>query len=132
MFNWQNTGRQKQLFEDGAAQTEGREAQQVGLCPMGCGAVETPQHYLQCHILHDAKIINRDFAGVSKWMKKTRTHPELQVIIEKSLIQWMTSGIPIETWELQETKYREDLETAIQNQNFIGWDNMMKGRIAQE
>ena len=44
----------------------------------------------------------------------------------------MNSGIPIDIWELQETKYRGDLEKAIQAQNFIGWNNMLKGRIARE
>ena len=92
MFNWQNTGYQKQLFEEGEARTEDRAAQQVNLCHMGCGVAEMPQHYLQCSVLHTAKIITRDFAGVSRWMKKNNTYPELQIIIEKSLTQWMTSA----------------------------------------
>ena len=126
MFNWQNTGDQKQLFEDGLARTENRAAHQVNLCPMGCGEVETPQHYLQCSVLHKAKIIIRGFAGVSKWMKKTNTCTEMQIIIEKSLTHWMISRESIEIWELQETKYQEELEQAIQAQNFIGWHNMLK------
>ena len=36
----------------------------------------------------------------------------------------------IEVWELQDSEYRDDLEDAIQAQNFIGWNNMLKGRIA--
>ena len=28
--------------------------------------------------------------------------------------------------------YRDRMETAIQNQNFIGWDNMLKGRITND
>ena len=37
VFNWQNTGRQKQLFELGRAAREDREPQDVGQCRMGCG-----------------------------------------------------------------------------------------------
>ena len=32
--------------------------------------------------------------------------------------------------DLQETTYQEELEIAIQAQNYIGWDNFLKGRIA--
>ena len=70
IFNWQNTGHQKQLFEDSQAESEGREPAWVGLCPMGCGEVETPKHFLQCTVLHNAKIMSRDLAGVRKWTKQ--------------------------------------------------------------
>ena len=44
----------------------------------------------------------------------------------------MEYGMHIEIWELEDMQYREALETAIQAQNFIGWSNMSKGRIAWE
>ena len=74
IFNWQNTGRQKQLFENSQASFENREEQDVGRCPMGCGQHEDLQHYLQCTKLHDARAINRSFGGLKKWMKKVHTH----------------------------------------------------------
>ena len=40
IFNWQNTGRQKQLFENSQAALEDRVARDVGRCPMGCGQHE--------------------------------------------------------------------------------------------
>ena len=86
VFNWQNTGRQKQLFEEAQARTEQRNSCNVASCPMGCGHTEYPQHYLQCPILHKAKVIPRDFAAVTKWMEKTHTHVEMKIIIEKSLL----------------------------------------------
>ena len=46
VFNWQNTGRQKQLFELGRAARKEREPQDVGQCPMGCSEHEDSQHYL--------------------------------------------------------------------------------------
>ena len=131
VFNWQNTGRQKQLFEDAQAMTEERDSSNVVLCPMGCGQPELPQHYLQCPILHNARVITRDLAAVTKWMEKNNTLTEMRIIIGKSLLHWMQYGTNIEFWELEDTPYKADLEDAIQAQNFIGWDNMMKGRLAQ-
>ena len=132
IFNWQKTGLQKQLFEDGQAQADGRAAECVGMCPMGSGECEILQHFLHCKVLHDTKIITRDFEGVQKWMKKKNTCPKLSIIIEKSLIHWMRTGMQIEMWKLQDTQYREDLESTIQAQHFIGWSDMLKGRIALE
>ena len=97
---------------------------------MGCGHHENPQHYLQCQVLHKAKLLTRDFTEVSKWMKKKHMCPEMRIIIEKSLLHWMEYGTHIEIWELEDMQYREALETVIQAQNFIGWTNMLKGRIA--
>ena len=65
-------------------------------------------------------------------MKKSNTLPELKIIIEKSLTQWMSRGTNIEMWELQDTPHREELENAIQAQIFIGWQNTLKGHIAQD
>ena len=62
-------------------------------------------------------------------MKKKHTHPELRIVLAKGLLHWMEFGTHIEIWELDESPYREELEQAIQAQNFIGWDNMLKGRI---
>ena len=98
---------------------------------MGCGHEEYPQHYLQCPVLHKAKMILRDMAEVKKWMDKTKTLTEMKIIIEKSLLHWMEYRTNIEVWTLEDTQYREDLEAAIQAQNFIGWGNMLKGQIAQ-
>ena len=91
---------------------------------------EYPQHYLQCPVLHKSKLITRDFAAVRAWMEKQNTSPELRIIIAKGLVHWMEYGTNIEIWELEDTPYKEELEHAIQAQNFIGWDNMLKGRLA--
>ena len=132
VFNWQNTGRQKEHFEDAQAKTEDRQAENVAKCPMGCRMYEHSQHYLQCQVLHDAKVMTRDFQSVGKWMHKTHTCPELKIVLEKSLLHWMTTDTHIELWELEDTPYRELLERAIQAQNFIGWLNMLKGQIAKD
>lgn len=99
---------------------------------MGCGDHETMKHFLQYQVLHTAKMITRDFEGIKKWFQNQQKYPELKIIIEKSLLHWMERGKTIEIWELQDSSYREALEHAIQAQNFIGWLNMLKGRIAQE
>ena len=130
IFNWQNTGRQKQLFEESQALTEDRQSTCVGMCPMNCGEFETPQHFLQCRVLHEAAVTQRDFHSVRKWLQKQKTHEEMRIVLEKGMLHWMRTGEHIEIWDLQDTEYRNDLKQAIQAQNFIGWHNMLKGRIA--
>ena len=39
------------------------------------------QHFLRYPVLHDTQAITRDFAAVTKWMKKVKTVPELRIII---------------------------------------------------
>ena len=46
VFNWQNTGRQKQHFENSAARGEDRQPETVNACPLGCGCQEDSQYYL--------------------------------------------------------------------------------------
>ena len=83
-------------------------------------------------MLHKAKLLTRDFAAVRTWMKKKHTLPEIQNILAKGLMHLMEYGTPIAIWELADTQYKEDLENAIQAQNFIGWDNLLKGQIARD
>ena len=130
IFNWQNTGRQKQLFENSQAMQENREARDVGRCPMGCGQHEDLQHYLKCPKLRDARAIDRSFGHLQKWMKKTNTHPEMEIILIVGLQHWTTHHYPKEIWELTDSPDRAKLEEAIYEQNQIGWGNVFKGRIS--
>ena len=79
MFNWQNTGRQKQHFEDSLARQEDRLPEAVSLCPLGCNQYECSQHFLVCPILHGAQIVMRDLEAVQKWMTAKNTLDELQI-----------------------------------------------------
>ena len=130
VFNWQNTGRQKQLFENSQALIERRILQDVGTCPMGCGQHEDSQHYLRCPKLHDARAIDSGFGRLQKWMKKADTHPEMRVILTVGLQHWTTHQIPKEIWDLTDSQDRDLLEDATYEQNQIGWGNMFKGRIS--
>ena len=130
IFNWQNTGRQKQLFEDGRAMQEERNPQIVGTCPMGCGEHEDSQHYLRCTKLQDSKAIDQSFGEVRNWMRKHHTHKELEIILLTGLRHWTTHCTPKETWDLDNGPYREKFEEAIFDQNQIGWGNAFKGRIS--
>ena len=75
MFDWQNTGEQKQRFEDSAAQTEDRKSSQVNLCPLKCGCTETAQHFLKCQVIQNAKIMDQCLTSLHRWFSKHRTHP---------------------------------------------------------
>ena len=118
------------LFTESQVLAEDRQVEDVAACPMGCGDHEHSQHYLQCSVLHEAKLLTRDFHKVGKWMDKHHTCPEMKIILEKCLLHWMTKDEHIEIWDLAETPYKAALENAIQAQNFIGRSNMLKGRIA--
>ena len=130
IFNWQHTGRQKQLFENSQALQENHEARDVGQCPMGCGQHEDSQHYLKCTKLHGAQATDRSFGHLLKWMKKTNTHPKMEIILIVSLRHWTTHQYPKEIWELTDSPDRDKLEEAIYEQNQIGWGNVFKGRIS--
>ena len=130
IFNWQNTGRQKQLFEQSNAAIERRAPENVGRCPMGCGQHEDSQHYLRCKKLHDTRAMDCSFGQLQKWMKKAHTHPEMEVILIVGLKHWTEHQYPKEIWELTDSPVRDKLEEAIQEQNQIGWGNVFKGRIS--
>ena len=130
IFNWQNTGRQKQLFEHSQALAENRDARDVGTCPMGCGQHEDSQHYLRCPILHDARAINCSFGALQKWMKKMDTHTEMEIVLLTGLRHWTPHHHPKDIWELTDSPERDNLVEAIYEQISIGWGNIFKGRIS--
>ena len=130
VFNWQNTGRQKQLFENGRATQEDRAPIDVGKCPMGCGEHEDSQHYLRCIKPQDVRAIDQSFGMLQKWMRKVDTYSEIEVIFLVGLRHWTTHNTHKEVWELDHGLYRSKLEEAIFDQNQIGWGNAFKGRIS--
>ena len=130
VFDWQNTGRQKQKFEESKARGEDRRPETVNVCPLGCGCQETSQHYLRCRVLRDARIINHDLSALSKWLRKQNTLPELIAIFMRGLTNWIETGETQEIWEVDDSPYRDDLIEAIAEQNAIGWHNALKGRLS--
>ena len=130
IFNWQNTGRQKQHFENSQAMREDREARDVGRCPMGCGQHEDSQHYLRCTKLRDARAIDQSFGQLQQWMKTVQTAPEIEVIFMIGLRHWIEHNTQKEVWDLDNGPYRQQLEEAISDQNHIGWGNAFKGRLS--
>ena len=99
MFDWQNTGEQKQRFEQSAAQSEDREVNQVNLCPLQCGCQETAQHFLKCTVLHNSKITDHCFMSLHRWFVKTKTHPVIQKLIMLAITAW-----------IDDMEMREDIE----------------------
>ena len=130
IFNWQNTGRQKQLFEQSQAVRKERDARDVGRCPMGCGQHEDSQHYLKCTKLRDATAIDQSFGMLQKWLKKVNTAPEIEVIFMIGLKHWIVYDTQKDIWDLDNGPFRQQLEEAISDQNQIGWGNAFKGRIS--
>ena len=131
MFDWQNTGAQKQRFERSLASQEDRPEEQVNLYPLNCGCTETAQHFLQCRILRDARILDQCYTSVNRWFAKHWTHPVLQKILMTAIRAWIDET-EIETSfdtlpELQEW----GIQDALTEQTQIGWNNFFKGCITK-
>ena len=131
MFNWQNTGEQKQRFEQSLATQEDRPEERVNLCPLQCGCTETAQHFLQCQILRDARILDQCYSSVNRWFARHITHPVLQRILMNAIRAWIdeteletTVDMPreLQVWGMQE---------ALNEQHRIGWHSFIKGHITR-
>ena len=81
MFDWQNTGEQKQRFEKSATRLEDRDMAQVDLCLLKCGCQEKAQHFLKYTVLQDAHITDQCFMSLHQWFAKHRTHLVLQRLL---------------------------------------------------
>ena len=88
IFNWQNTGEQKQWFEASQASQDDREEQEVNKCPLDCGCVETAQHFLWCKKLRDAHIKDRCCDSLHRWFGRQKTHKTLQHILLMAVRNW--------------------------------------------
>ena len=125
MHNWQTTGRQKQLFSD-VHDTD------ISLCPFGCGQSENPQHYLQCLVPPNPDESRTCFRSIASWMKKSLTHPVLQVIIIKAMKIWLKGDSPsAQDITLENEEYEDEIIQAHTNQHAIGWNNFVKERLSK-
>ena len=129
MFDWQNTGEQKQRFEDSLAPSEDPASTQVNLCPLNCGSHETAQHFLKCTVLRNAHITDQCFTSLNSWFAKHRTHPILQKILMTEIKAWIDDTEPPDDIEAPAHMQERGIFEAIAEQSRIGWNNFMKGRI---
>ena len=129
MFDWQNTGAQKQRFEQSAARAEHRDMNQVSLCPLHCGCQETAQHFLKCPVLHAAKITDQCFVSLHRWFTRHKSHPVLQRLIMLAIRAWIDDTEMSDDFEVLADLQEWGIHEAMAEQSRIGWSNFMKGRI---
>ena len=77
IFDWQNTGEQKQRFEASQVTKDERDERDVSKCPLNCGCVETAQHFLRCKVLRNAHITYRCCDSLHRWFGQQKTHKML-------------------------------------------------------
>ena len=83
------------------------------LCPMGCGCIETHQHYIQCKEITKSIESKKARVRVSQWMYRSLTEPTLQNMIDAWIDDYMNS---------RETRITEDteMERIRKEQSIIG------------
>jgi hypothetical protein len=140
MHNWQNTGYQKKQFSGTIGPTRGISSgtthepstDRESKCPLGCGCVEYPFHYMQCR--HDTMYEARTngIITLTKGLKKLKTAPSLQEAILQGIQCWT-----------DDTEYELDGESnpllfdyqhskLLEHQSSIGWEFLLKGFLAKE
>ena len=119
IYDWQNVGSQKQLHK--WADVDEYK------CPYDCGAVEIPQHYLQCK-----KSCNNTsrlcLEAINKWMIIARTNNKIRVRI----MAFLYERLPLVRGGLQ-INYSTPMlyEKAVVEQEQLGWKLTIKGMISK-
>jgi hypothetical protein len=118
MHNWLNTGYQKKKIDQAA----------VDDCPV-CGAQEeTWQHMFQCN--HADSIAIRTLA-ITKFKSKLislGTAPILRETLCYKIAQWCNMPT-LQAPRIPDDDVGEVIGDAVEDQQIIGWDNFMKGRM---
>jgi hypothetical protein len=137
MHDWQNTGHQKRQFYKASAQNDNTASSDtsdanVGLCPLHCGCIEVPFHYMHC---------KSDLLSQSRQKGKIVLKRALQRIhTAPSLLEAIITGLTF--WE-DETEYELDEDSnkflfnpmhsqLLDRQNKIGWERFTKGFVAKD
>ena len=113
MYNWQNTGQQKQQMHNND-----------GLCPTGCGEQETHLHYLHCNNAEMKKHRLQQLQHLNKRMEKIKTYAGIKANIT-NIIMNQYANIPLPTkCNTLADKY---INEAINEQKELGATSLEKG-----
>jgi hypothetical protein len=140
MHNWQNTGYQKQLFSnydhghtgDSNSACNYLPSETQIECPLRCGHVEIPFHYMQCTstILSDARILGIE--KLEKSLYKMHTSPPLLEAILQGILCWETATEYDLTAESHPSLFDLPHSQLLEHQSMIGWEQFLKGYIAKD
>ena len=128
VHDWQNVGAQKQKIDNAAKATP--DTRQQYKCPYGCGPVEQPQHYLRCDKSPRNKHRDQTSATIRDWMIQAKNHMLLQITIYAKMREWISGDTQL--WDISDEHDSEDIQTAIYEQQIIGWDHFFRGRLSKQ
>ena len=104
------------------------DEEEIELCPAGCGRQEKNGHYLSCIVINKGRVPRTLRSSLLSWMRKSRTDPNLILVINRamgSLTREVTIRVETRTWNDCE------ITELINEQNKIGWDHFLKGRLSR-
>ena len=126
MHGWQNTGTQKKVILESKKTYDewDEDVETVIQCPM-CKQPEQQLHYTLCS--HETMITMRtkEIQKLQKALKKIDTYEGIIAIWTKSANQY-----PKQITTVQTNNIDKVVQTAIHNQQHIGWHNLLKGFIS--
>jgi hypothetical protein len=95
-------------------------------------AIETQQHIITCTACPlQNKIRNKYIVDLSMYLENQRTNNDTKIIILQK-VQSLLNVTDCETFNNIIPDATNTLKAAVQEQDAIGWDHWLKGRISQE
>jgi hypothetical protein len=134
MHNWQNTGYQKRQFSlSSAGHNQCSDTGNVERCPLGCGHVEHPFHYMYCQEQEEMSIQqDKELLTIKKELGKLKTAPSLK----EAILEGPHAILDHTEYELDENSnpllFDDAHSCLLQKQSAIGWEYFMKGFMTKE
>ena len=140
---WQNIGQQKATFLESKlrhkrkpnclTQDDIKRVRTEGLCPMGCGNLESNMHYLHCSKRTASKLRQSSLKQLRKHLKEMNTAPLITKHIVDNINHWCNNTIPPHehTFIGVSKAFKSNLVTALEEQEELGWDKFIRGFISK-
>jgi hypothetical protein len=140
MHNWQNTGYQKLQFHNAihkdvdpsSLESDNNTALRDSRCPLGCGRLEEPFHYMQCTTDTMFAAREKGLSTLREGLEKLKTAPTLIEAIVAGIHCWTYDTEYDLTEESNPLLFDYQHTVLLQQQQQIGWDNFMKGYLSKK
>lgn len=98
-------------------------------CPLCDKEVEDSDHVLRCKFRTIIRVREEHVRKLTAMMKRLHTHEDIIASIVEGITSWMSSE-SMKPTPSPDNMFNKHLKQAIQEQNDIGWGNMIRGYIA--
>lgn len=122
IHGWQHTSQRETMLRDLDTESNGLD----GTCPMGCGAVEDNHHHLCCPKQPGCKQLPREIKTIVKHLKNSKTHPDIEAILQRSIMSVLSGDVPSLNWTTHDP-LQEIISEAFHEQTRIGWTQLFVG-----